>query len=117
MTKTQLNEMSLAALTAVYNTHATKKIKKFSCSKAEAIERVLSVLPKQPKAKSTVERGGTQKPGPRTGVCAQMTELFGKGMQPKEVLEWIRENLPAAKTSYKAVLWYRSHLKSLGATV
>ena len=116
MTKTQLNEMSLIALTAVYNTYATKTIKKFTCSKAEAVERVLKVLPAQPKAKSTVERGG-KGPGPRTGVCAQMTELFSKGMSPKEVFAWIQDNMPAARTSLKAVHWYKSHLRSLGATV
>lgn len=114
MTKTQLNEMSLLSLTAVYNTYAEKQIKKFTCSKAEAVERVLKVLPKSEKAKSTSGKAG---PGPRTGVCKMMTELFGLGLQPKEVLEEIQEKLPSARTSYKAVLWYRAYLRSQGATV
>ena len=63
------------------------------------------------------EQKGVCKPGPRTGVCQQMTELFSKGMDPKAVFEWVQKNLPKAKTSLKAVYWYRSYLRSQGALV
>ena len=105
-------ESSLSHLTTVYNgIKGVKTIKKFTCSKTEALAKIEKAMA------AADEQKGVCKPGPRTGVCQQMTELFSKGMDPKAVFEWVQKNLPKAKTSLKAVYWYRSYLRSQGALV
>lgn len=104
-----LESQTLSALTAIYNAHATKQIKKFTCSKTEAVERVLSVLPVV-----HVKQGFS---GPRTGVCARMTQWFSEGLSSKDVFAKVQQEIPEAKTSLKAVYWYKAYLKGLGCTV
>lgn len=113
MTKSELSTKSLVELTAIYNASVDKPIKKFTCSKAEAVERVLKVLPKSSKKSAR----GSSTAGPRTGVCSLMTTLFAKGLSPKDVHARIHAELPACKTSLPAVYWMRSYLRQQGAQV
>ena len=110
MTKSELSTKSLVELTAIYNAAADKPIKKFTCSKAEAVERVLKVLPKK-------SAKGASTAGPRTGVCGLMTSLFAKGLSPKDVHVKIHAELPLCQTSLPAVYWFRSYLRQQGAQV
>ena len=107
MDKKALNAKSLAELTAIYNEHADKPIKKFSGSKAEAIERVLKVLPKAAKAKNNK---GISTSGPRTGVCAWMKAQHVKGVSAVDTFSVLHEHFPEAKTTLKTVRWYFNYL-------
>lgn len=98
----KLPEMSLAELTAVYNTYAEKKIKGFSGSKAKAIERVLSVLPADKPAGSR----------PRVGSGARIRELLSEGkLTPKEILDTILAEFPTSRATVKDVYWNRNKMK------
>lgn len=120
------NESSLAQLTAVYNgIKGVKPVKRFTCSKTEAIAKIEKAIAAVPKSKGGLtvvatygeESTKTSKAGPRTGVCALMTQLFADGLSPKDVFAKIQATLPEAKTSLKAVYWMRSYLRSQGAQV
>lgn len=98
----KLPTMSLAALAAVYNTYAEKKIKAFSGSKDKAIERVLGVLPADKPAGSR----------PRVGSGARIRELLTEGkMTPKEILETILKEFPTSRATVKDVYWQRNKMK------
>ena len=108
-----LTTLSLSALTALYNLHADKPIKKFSCSKEKAIAKVQEVMPKP-----TIEKPTTKKPGPKQGIGAMVCELIlAKELSPKDILATVLETYPTAKTTMKCIYWYFSHLKSTGDLV
>lgn len=115
ITRESLESMTLAGLTDVYNQYAPKPIKKFTCSRTAAVERVVKVLPVEQKTAKKTAAQGLKGPGPRTGVCRLMAQLFSEGLSPKDVFAKIQEQLPEARTSLRAVYWYRSYLRSQSA--
>ena len=102
MTKTQdLSTMSLAELTEIYNKHADKPIKKFSCSRDAAVAKVQAVLPKKTKAE------GTKK----LGIGARTVELLKSGKTPADVLAALRAEFGENTSSMPSVYWYSSKIR------
>lgn len=101
MTKTQdLSTMSLAQLTEIYNKHADKPIKKFSCSREAAIAKVQAVLPKTEK-----------QPSKRLGIGARTVELLKSGKTPADVLTALRAEFGENTSSMASVYWYSSKIR------
>jgi len=106
-TPESLNKMSLSDLTALYNEHAAKPIKKFACSKEVAVVRTMQVLPKSKPA--TKKSEGSK---PVRGVGAYAKELLAKGEKPADVLAAVLKKFPDAKTTMKCVYWYSNVMKN-----
>lgn len=100
-----LSAMSLTELAAVYNTHAAKPVKKFSCSKEAAVAKVLSVLPAKPKA----AKGTSTK---KQGIGTRTVELLKAGGKPTDVLAQLRKEFAAEVSSMASVYWYSSKIKT-----
>ena len=103
MTKTQdLSALSLAELTAVYNQHVAKPIKKFSCSRDEAVKRVTAVLPKKTKTEKTTKR---------LGIGARTVELLKAGTSVADTLATLRAEFGETASSMASVYWYSSKIR------
>ena len=101
MNATTLNAMSLTQLTAIYNQHAAKQVKKFSCSKDAAVDKVLGVLPKAAK-KSAAKK---------VGIGARIIELLRAGSSCKDTLTAIQGEFKGCATSIACVYWYNSKIR------
>ena len=101
MDKKALNAKSLAELTAIYNEHADKPIKKFSCSREAAIAKIALLLPK-PAAKVATKK---------LGIGARTVELLKSGMKPAAALEALRAEFEAEVSSMASVYWYSSKIR------
>jgi hypothetical protein len=107
-----LRTMTLAQLTGVYNQYAAKKISKFSCSKDQAIAKVMGVLPKTTaKAAAKSEAKGEKKPR-GLGIGAYVKELLTKGEKPADVLAAVLKKFPDAKTTMSCVYWYANSMRN-----
>jgi hypothetical protein len=95
-----LNSMSLSQLTVEYNRHASKKITKFSCSKAAAVAKVLAVQPKKTTSTS------------KLGIGKMTVALLKDGGKPADVLAALRKHFKADVSSMSSVYWYSSKLKT-----
>lgn len=104
-----LTKLSLTELTAIYNAAVDKPIKKFSCSKEEAIKRVKAVMPK-PAAKQKKER--------KPGVGAHIVTLLQAGKTDIEIVRSVVASFPqtaaggSESSARKHVAWYKSALKT-----
>ena len=116
---TDLTTLSLAQLAELYNQHAEKQIKKFSCSKRGAIAMVQEVMPEVQEVMPEVPKPTTKKkPGPKQGIGHMVCELIlAKELGPKDILAVVLKAYPSAKTTMKCIYWYYSHLKSTGDLV
>ena len=105
-----LTKLSLTELTAIYNAAADKPIKKFSCSKEEAIKRVKAVMPKA----ATTPR----KKEPKPGVGAHIVTMLQAGKADASIVLSVVATFPntaagSSETSArKHVAWYKSALKT-----
>lgn len=102
-------EMSITALTAIYNTYAEKPIKKFE-NKKQAIERLTAMAAQHaPK---------TRKPRSAVSISAAVKELYDAGMPRETIVESIMNQYPMAvfgdnaKLASKHVSWYISKIKA-----
>lgn len=104
-----LTKLTLTELTAIYNEAAEKPIKKFSCSKEEAIKRVKAVMPK-PAVK--------QKKAHKPGVGAFIITQLQAGKSDAAIVLSVVASFPqtaagASETAArKHVAWYKSALKT-----
>jgi len=116
-----LSAMTLADLTVVYNTFAPRSIKKFSCSKATAVEQTLLVqsnfvppapVKAKPAKKATTEAAttSTKKPGIGAFIKAQLKA----GVAPADILTAVQAEFEGAATSMKCIYWYKCDMKAKG---
>ena len=101
MNAKELRALSLAELTVEYNKYAAKPVKKFACSKAAAVEKVLAVMPKtktktEPKAR---------------GIGNMIIELIKAKVALPEVLVKVQSAFPEANTKMASVYWYSSKIR------
>jgi hypothetical protein len=125
MDENELSTKTLAELTAIYNASADQPIKKFTCSKDKAIERILAldsketvnidelvdedeVVETQEVETPTVEVE-TVKPKAR-GIGKRITELLKAKTPTKTVLEIIKAEFDGCKTTMACVYWYASKI-------
>jgi len=107
-TLADLNTMNLTALTAVYNALSDKPIKKFSCSREQAVAKIIAL---QPKA-ATKAKGEKKEKGPMIG--SRIVELLKAKTSPADVLTAIQKEFKDCKTSIKCVYWYNCKIRSGG---
>lgn len=113
-TPESLNKMSLSDLTALYNEHAAKPIKKFACSKEVAVVRTMQVLPKSKPATKKSEGKGERRPR-GLGICKLIAAHLKSGKTPADTLAAVLKKHPEAKTTIKCVYWVAHKIKSEGA--
>ena len=94
-----LNTLTLAQLTEIYNQHAPKAVKKFSCSREAAIAKVEAVLPKK-----------TAKTVKGTGIGVAIITCLRNGTNVADTLQYVLDHFEGAKTTVKCVYWYASRL-------
>ena len=122
MDQNELSTKTLPELTDIYNESADTPIKKFSCSKEKAIERILSletfettdsseledeVVETQEVETPTVEVSA--KPKAR-GIGKRIVELLKAETPTKTVLETIKTEFEGCKTTMACVYWYASKI-------
>ena len=106
MTKTTaLNALSLADLTKVFNDIPNvKQIKKFSCSKVEAIAKIEAAEAANAPVKAEAEK---KERAPRgSGIGARTVELLKSGMRVRDVFAALE-----GASTMNAVYWYSSKVK------
>jgi hypothetical protein len=127
MNAQDLSTKTLAELTAIYNESADTPIKKFTCSKNKAIERILSIetfettdVAELEDDEELVEDGGdgfvpaiplekTVKTK-KLGIGKRIVELLKDKTPTKTVLETIKLEFEGCKTTMACVYWYASKI-------
>ena len=128
----ELSTKSLAELTAIYNMHTDKPIKKFGCSKMEAVCKVLAVMEGQDEVETEVVgiedeaqttetndelvEDGSEVFVPATaleksvktkkmGIGKRIVELLKAGISPKDGLSMIQAEFVGCKTTMACIYW------------
>jgi hypothetical protein len=121
MNAQDLNTKTLAELTAIYNASADQPIKKFTCSRDKAIERILNLETIETvSTDELVEDGGdgfvpaiplekTVKTK-KLGIGKRITELLKLKTPTKDVLATIKAEFEGCKTTMACVYWYASKI-------
>ena len=118
MNEQDLLTKTLAELTAIYNESADTSIKKFTCSKDKAIERILNLETFETTSTDELtddegddeeDEAETVKPKAR-GIGKRIVELLKNKVPTKTVLETIKTEFEGCKTSMACVYWYASKI-------
>jgi hypothetical protein len=132
MNAQDLSTKTLAELTAIYNEQADTPIKKFTCSKDKAIERILNLETFETTDVAELEDDETEevveldplwgrtittptveaqstKPKAK-GIGKRIIELLKDKTPTKTVLETIKLEFEGCKTTMACVYWYASKI-------
>lgn len=104
----ELQALSLKELTAIYNKHADKPIKLFSCSKVEAVKRTFAVMPAPQAETKAPKKEGTKPQGIGRFIMEQLTT----GTKVADIVTAVAAKFPDANTKVASVYWYKSAMKS-----